>query len=268
MGMQELYTPITVAELADKLGHSGTDALRKRWKLVLPNEEFSSKKTLSQVEYLALTSKSKTHGTSAGAERKPNNPVPPSVPAPPLPPAGITPPPPVPANPPIVPANSGNNPLPAPAPIPAPVPAKTGTESASVPAPWIVRNASVVAMSASVLLLVTASVIAVGEVIRESSPVGWFAYVVGLVICAAPLIILTAGERLDQHLAYATMAMTLLIEIFCNAVAINRHTTHEFVSQVHHTTAMSDITLAWGLGIGLPVLALLLEISLLNIVKK
>lgn len=255
------YKPVTVSELAELLGHSGTDALRKRWKNVLPNEEFSSKKTLSQAQYLALTTKGKIHGTSAGAERKPLNPVPPSVPAPPLPPAGNTAPP-VPA---LV-----SVPAPPPAPVPAPSAGNPEPEKnpAPVPAPFIVRHGSVIALSAAVLLLVTASVIAVGEVIRESSPIGWFAYVVGLVICTAPLIILTAGERLDAKLAYATMSMTLLIEIFCNAVAINRHTTHEFVSQVHHTTAMSDITLAWGLGIGLPVLALLLEISLLNIVKK
>jgi hypothetical protein len=116
--------------------------------------------------------------------------------------------------------------------------------------------------------LIIASVISVGEVINESSPTGYWSYVIALVICGSPLLLLSAGAKVDKWLAYTTMAITLIIEICCNAVAINKHSSQDFVNHVNHTTAMNDITFAWSLGIGLPVLALLFEISLLNIIKK
>ncbi len=246
------YQPLTVAQLAEQLGHAGTDAIRKRWAKLFGDElRFSSQHLLTASQYEAIVSgaahkSESTRIVKAESERNTGrtNPFPPSVSAPRSAPS-----------------------VPAPDSVPRPTP----RPSVSAAQSWYVRHSAVIsvsALSAAVLLMVSASVLSVGEVIRESSPVGWFAYVVGLVICSAPLIMLTAGARLTPPLAYGTMAVTLLIEVCCNAVAISRHTSKQFIGDVYHATAMSDITLAWALGIGLPVLALLFEISLLNIVKS
>lgn len=242
----EAYTPITVAQLADQLGHAGTDAIRKRWPKLFGEVKFSSQHLLTQPQYEAIVLGAVTHtGRVAIAEsgrakgqsyaKVPHAPVPP-------------------------PRSASEQPV-------RSAPRSVASSAQS----WYIRHSAVIsvsALSAAVLLLVSASVVSVGEVIRESSPVGWFAYVVGLVICSAPLIMLTAGARLTPALAYGTMAVTLLIEVCCNAVAISRHTSERFVGEVYHATAMGDIALSWALGIGLPTLALLFEISLLNIVKQ
>lgn len=129
-------------------------------------------------------------------------------------------------------------------------------------------SVSVALLSISTLILITSSIHSVSTVLEKTFPLGWFSVALSAVICSAPLLVLVPGKLTDSRIAIGTMAIVFIIEIWANAISISMTAGDLLLERVNHVSAFDDVTYAWAFGIGLPIISLLFEILLLEIIKS
>lgn len=127
---------------------------------------------------------------------------------------------------------------------------------------------SVALISISTLILITSAIHSVSTVLEKTFPLGWFSVALSAVICSAPLLVLIPGKITDVRIAVATMSIVFIIEIWANAISISMTAGDILLERVNHVSAFNDVTYAWAFGIGLPIISLLFEILLLEIIKS
>lgn len=118
----------------------------------------------------------------------------------------------------------------------------------------------------AVIVLCVASITSVGAVLTDSFPVWWVGYLIAAVVCTAPVLVLFS-KRLSAWIAYATMAISFLMEVACNSVAVFEKTQSGNLPTIVNSVSLghiSNVALAWLLGISLPALALCFEVLLLR----
>ena len=113
----------------------------------------------------------------------------------------------------------------------------------------------------AVIILCSASITAVGEILSQAFPLAAVAYAVATVACLAPLLLLFSGV-VAEWLAWAIISCTFVIEVTANSIAVSNFMTPEFITTETRATNLQHITFSWCVGMILPFLALCFEIIL------